>query len=57
MDEAQDACDLLDEEYTGLQDDIDKANVDWEDLEYCAEITADDKDNAQMYRDEINRLN
>ena len=56
MDEAQDACDLLDE-YTGLQDDIDNANGDWEDLEECAEYTAADKDNAQMYRDEINRLN
>ena len=56
MDEAQDACDLLDE-YTGLQDDIDEANADWDDLVDCAEITAEDKDSAQMYRDEINRLN
>lgn len=56
MDEAQDACDLLDE-YTGLQEDIDKADVDWLDLVDCAADTADDKDDAQMYRDEINRLN
>ena len=56
MDEAQAACDELDE-YTGLEDDIFKANEDWEDLELCAGYTADDKDFAQMYRDEINRLN
>ena len=56
MAEAQAACDELDE-YTGLQDDIAKADGDWEDLEGYADEAAEYKDDAQMYRDEINRLN
>ena len=56
MDEAQDACDLL-EKYTGLQNDIDEANADWKELGLCAVDTTTHKDDAQMYRDEINRLN
>lgn len=56
MDEAQAACDELDE-YTGLEDDILKADDDWEDLGIYADEAAEYKDDAQMYRDEIYRLN